>query len=295
MKDLQYITHDLGARNDPKLLRLQMEMGGQGLAIWWCLVEMLWENDGRLPLDPRPIAFSLRWATPEEVGRVINDFGLFENDGTDFWSRSALERIAQKKERLSVRENSARNAANVRWGRAGNAPAMPAQCERITDAMPIKKDINIDRNKERDNSSNTAPLTAADLYEIFFFENVKDPAGEAQRFVEYYGGRGWTYLDGTPVTDTERAARDWKPKLPGKRFNDEALRWYRAVWNAYRNTVCGKEAAQRTMLRNLEALRLQGQQLVISFKSAEAGKEVARFILENDLAGDWKLDFRVAN
>ena len=67
MKDLQYITHDLGARNDPKLLKLQMEMGGQGLAIFWCLVEMLWENDGYLPTDYDALAFNLRWATAPEV------------------------------------------------------------------------------------------------------------------------------------------------------------------------------------------------------------------------------------
>ena len=58
MKDLQYMTHDLGARNDPKLISLQMAMGGQGLAIFWCLVEMLWENDGYLPTDYEAIAFS---------------------------------------------------------------------------------------------------------------------------------------------------------------------------------------------------------------------------------------------
>ena len=62
MKDLPYITHDLGARNDPKLLDLQMEMGGQGLAIFWCIVEMLWENDGYIPANFKSIAFSLRRA-----------------------------------------------------------------------------------------------------------------------------------------------------------------------------------------------------------------------------------------
>ena len=205
MKDLQYITHDLGARNDPKLLMLQMEMGGQGLAIFWCLVEMLWENDGRVPLDPRTIAFSLRWATADEVNRVIREFGLFENDGEQFWSRSALERIAQKKERLAVRENSARNAANVRWGRVADADAMRGAYEGNADAMPINKDINIDRNKERDNS-NRRP-TAADVFDLLFFENVKDASGEAARFLKYYDDAGWRYTDGTPVTEWEKAAR----------------------------------------------------------------------------------------
>ena len=45
MKDSNYFSHDFGARNDPKLIELQMEMGGQGLAIFWCIVEMLWEME----------------------------------------------------------------------------------------------------------------------------------------------------------------------------------------------------------------------------------------------------------
>lgn len=293
MKDLQYITHDLGARNDPKLLKLQMEMGGQGLAIFWCLVEMLWENDGYLPTDYDALAFNLRWATAPEVERVVTMYGLFVHDDTEqrFWSQSALERIAQKKDRLSVRENSARIAANARWNRASSAPAMPTQCGTHADAMPINRDRNIDKKKD----SNNAPLTAADFFEIFFFDNVKDPLGEAQRFLDHYNMTFWTYTDGTPVTDTDRAAHDWKPKLPGKRFNDEALRWYRAVWNAYKNQAGDQEAARRAFLYPLDAVRVSGQKLSLTFKTADAGHLVARFILDNDLAGDWQLDFRVSN
>lgn len=293
MKDLQYITHDLGARNDPKLLKLQMEMGGQGLAIFWCLVEMLWENDGYLPTDYDALAFNLRWATAAEVERVVTMYGLFIHDDNErlFWSQSALERIAQKKQRLSVREASARNAANVRWGRAGNAPGMPAECAAHAEAMPIEKYRNIDKKKD----SNNAPLTAADFYEIFFFGNVKDPLGEAQRFLDYYNERGWTYQDGTPVTDPAQAARDWKPKMPGNRFPAEALNWYRAIWQAFKGTVSNVEQARKTFLYPLDALRLSGQKLAIAFKMRAPALAVAEFIKEHDLAGDWQLDFRVSN
>ena len=292
MKDLQYITHDLGARNDPKLLNLQMRMGGAGLAIFWCLVEMLWENDGYLPTDYEAIAFSLRWAKPEEVEKVVTGFELFIVDGDRFWSKSALERINQKKDRIQEASDRGRKAIEARWNRSRNTDVLPEPYESNTPVIPKK--INREIDKKRDNN-NTAPLTAADFFEIFFFENLKDPEGEARRFVEYYAGRGWTYLDGTPVTDPEQAARDWKPKLPGKRCPDEALRWYRAVWNAYAARAKDRTTAVKEFLSSLEALRLNGQQLSVTFKSAEAGNKVARFIIDNDLSGDWKLDFRVAN
>jgi len=293
MKDLQYITHDLGARNDPKLLNLQMRMGGAGLAIFWCLVEMLWENDGYLPTDYEAIAFSLRWAKPEEVEKVVTGFELFIVDGDRFWSKSALERINQKKDRIQAQREGGLKGAQRRWNTETNdTPNALPNGSAIGDPMPRNKYIN--NKQERDNTIK-APLTAADFFEIFFFENLKDPEGEARRFVEYYAGRGWTYLDGTPVTDYEQAARDWKPKLPGKRCPDEALRWYRAVWNAYAARAKDRTLAVKEFLSSLDALRLNNQQLSVTFKSAEAGNKVARFIIDNDLAGDWKLDFRVAN
>ena len=299
MKDLQYITHDLGARNDPKLLNLQMRMGGAGLAIFWCLVEMLWENDGYLPTDYEAIAFSLRWAKASDVKRVVNEFELFIVEEDRFWSRSALERINQKKDRIRVRSEAGRLGGLASSKSKSASPeerpnsTHEANVEQtLSNRQPRNKYIN---NKQERDNNNTAPLTAADFFEIFFFENLKDPEGETKRFVEYYGARDWTYLDGTPVTDPEQAARDWKPKLPGKRHPDEALRWYRAVWNAYAPRAKDRETARKDFLLSLDALRLNGQQLTVTFKNADAGKRIASFILDNDLAGDWKLDFRVAN
>ena len=295
MKELPYITHDFGARNDPKLMDLQMDMGGQGLGIFWCLVEMLWENGGTIPANYKSIAFALRWCKPAEVEKVVTGYGLFEvSDGT-ISSHSATARIDEMRTKFGARSESSRKANAARWGKQSdsgrNPNAMRTESERNADGIPL---TNILTNKQT-NSTNNTPPTAADFFEIFFFENVKDPAGEAKRFIEYYEGRGWTYLDGTPVTDPVRAAKDWKPKLPGKRFNEEALRWYRAAWNAYQHTVCGKEAARRDFLYQLDALSLAGQKLSITFKTAEAGRLVGQFILEHDLAGDWQLDFRVSN
>ena len=98
MKDLPYITHDIGARNDPKLMDLQMDMGGQGLAIFWCLIEMLWENDGYIPANFKSIAFSLRWCKAAEVEKVVTGYALFEIEDGRIFSRSALRRITEKKE-----------------------------------------------------------------------------------------------------------------------------------------------------------------------------------------------------
>ena len=293
MKELPYITHDFGARNDPKLMDLQMEMGGQGLGIFWCLVEMLWENGGTIPANYKSIAFALRWCKPAEVEKVVTGYGLFEVSDGAISSHSATARINEMRTRFGVRSEASRKASQARWGSGRNADAIQTECERKADAMPL---TNILTNKlTNKHSNNNTPLTAADFYEIFFFGNVKDPMGEAQRFVDYYNERGWTYQDGTPVTDPAQAARDWKPKMPGNRFPAEALNWYRAIWQAFKGTVSNVEQARKTFLYPLDALRLSGQKLAIAFKMRAPALAVSEFIKEHDLAGDWQLDFRVSN
>jgi Domain of unknown function (DUF4373) len=45
MKDAYYFQHDANARHDPKLLMLNKECGMEGIGRWWCLVEILREQE----------------------------------------------------------------------------------------------------------------------------------------------------------------------------------------------------------------------------------------------------------
>ncbi len=290
MKELPYITHDFGARNDPKLMDLQMEMGGQGLGIFWCLVEMLWENGGTIPANYKSIAFALRWCKPAEVEKVVTGYGLFEVSDGAISSHSATARINEMRTRFGVRSEASRKASQARWGSGRNADAIQTECERKADAMPL---TNILTNKQTNkHSNNNTPLTAADFFEILFFENVNDPAGEVNRFLAYYEDRGWKYQDGTPVTDFERAAKDWKPLKAGKRFDAEALRWYKAVWIAAKARI---DNAFDLFLGRITNLRRKGQQLALVFRDEGSARKVSAFITDNDLAGDWRLDYRIEN
>ena len=295
MKDSQYITHDLGARNDPKLMDLQMEMGGQGLAIFWCLVEMLWENEGYIPANYKSIAFALRWCKPSEVEKVVTGFGLFQVEDGRLFSRSALERITHKRDTIEAKREGGRKGAGRRWNAnpkgegSDNPNGLPIGIPNA-EPMPINKLINKQINQETNNNSRP---TAGDFFELFFFGNVKDPQGEAERFVSYYEERGWTYQDGTPVGDVERAAKDWKPAKQGRRWDEESLRWYKAIWIAARNRD-GNGGAD-VFLHQLTNVRRKGQHLALVFRTADAAREVSKFISDNDLAGDWLLDYRVEN
>lgn len=293
MKDIQYLTHDLGARNDPKLMDLQMDMGGMGLGIFWCLVELLWENGGYIPENYKSIAFALRWCKSSDVEKVVKGYNLFQIEDGMITSRSARDRINSKREKFDRVSSARRAAADTRWGRNQSKPdANPMQNGCKPDANAIQSDAtNLLTNLHTNKDNNNAP-TALDILEIFFFKNMVNPSGEAARFLKHYEERNWTYQDGTPVASWEQAARDWKPAKVGSRFNAEALNWYRAVWNAARGHIAN---ADMIFLLGVDKLDLSGQELTIRYKTVNQAKLASQFIQENDLAGDYTISYRVCN
>lgn len=78
--------HSYHAHTEHKLQTLMLEKGVAGIGVYWCIVEMLYEQGGTYPLAYKSIAFTLH--TDEELIRaVIEDFDLFERDDEKFWSK----------------------------------------------------------------------------------------------------------------------------------------------------------------------------------------------------------------
>lgn len=114
MKDTFYFQHDYNARNDPKLQRVLMELGASGIGVFWCIVEMLYEQGGYMPLDDyKSIAFALH-VENKLVQSIINDYDLFQNDNEVFWSQSAIDRLNKRKDIAEKRKQ----AAEARWNNA---------------------------------------------------------------------------------------------------------------------------------------------------------------------------------
>lgn len=146
---IEYFSHDYYSRSDRKLVTLAMKHGMAGIGIFWCIVEMLYESDGKIMLtECERIAFELR-DHPECIRDVINDSGLFENDGTYFWSESVLKRIEI---RNSKSQKSAK-AAEIRWN---NARAMRTH----SGSNAIKE--NKRKEKKKDNT-----IECETLYKLY--------------------------------------------------------------------------------------------------------------------------------
>ncbi len=107
----EYFSHDLSSRNDPKIQNLMMDHGMEGVGVFWCLVEMLYEQGGALRMDQiKAIAWGLH-AEQSLVESVVKNYSLFDTDGEVFWSPSARKR---SKEREEVSEKNRQNVMR-RW------------------------------------------------------------------------------------------------------------------------------------------------------------------------------------
>lgn len=153
----QYFAHDFGARNDPKMQHLLMEMGYEGIGLYWSVIELLYEQGGYLPLTMlRSLSFSLR-VEEGTLRRLIEEFELFESDDEEFWSASALARMGEMELQRERRSAAGRKGNEQRWGEShdesqcdDNAIAMRQQSNRnaITTVSQEKKSVSLKINKK---------------------------------------------------------------------------------------------------------------------------------------------------
>lgn len=129
-KDTFTFKHDYGARNDPKLQEVCFDVGGIGGYIFWCTVEMLYEQGGFLPRNSYKQIARASFAPVSKVKKVIEEHNLFKFDENLIWNDKVLEQIALR----NVRRENRKNAATIRWDREREeskriASAMQVQCE----------------------------------------------------------------------------------------------------------------------------------------------------------------------
>jgi len=109
----EYFSHDYNSRRDRKMIALSMKHNLEGIGAYWCILEMLYEEAGYMPIeDYERIAFELR-TNIDTIKSVVEDFGLFKIEDSMFFSESALERLRQRMEK----SEKARESVNKRWSK----------------------------------------------------------------------------------------------------------------------------------------------------------------------------------
>lgn len=191
---IDYFSHDTKARSDSKLVSLAMRQGMEGLGVYWCIVEMLYENDGKMMrTECERIAYELRTHS-DCINSVIYEHELFQWDDLYFWSNSVLNRLKT----ITEKSDKARQSATKRWE---NANAMRTQCEgnAIKEKESKVNKINIGDElptEEAQPEATTKPkrekFIAPSLNEcIEYFEEQKQTQYQAEAFFNYYESINW--------------------------------------------------------------------------------------------------------
>jgi len=198
-KDTYYFSHDYHARSDKKMIRMLAKSGVESIGIYWCLIEMLYEEGGFLPLEECDcIADELRTQC-ERIENVIKDYKLFDNDGVRFWSKSVLNRIDLRNEKSKKAQQSAKN----RWEKHANA----LQSQSEGNAIKEKKGNKI---KGKENI-----FIPPSLIEVKAYFNEKGYSEKtAITAFNYYDSANWHDSRGKEV-------KSWKQKMVSVWFKDE--------------------------------------------------------------------------
>ena len=206
MAETFYFSHDLGARNDPKLINLQMELGHEGKGLFWDLIEILYEQDGYIfECDIKSISFALH-ADYERIKIVLTSYDLFKFGEGKYWSESVLRRL----EIRYSKSEKARESVNKRWERQrNNTNVLPTQYEGNTIKESKVKESKGDKVK-KDNANKFAPPTLIEVQEYFKEKGYKN----ADKAFDFYNEANWHDSKGNKV-------KNWKQKMLSVWFKDE--------------------------------------------------------------------------
>jgi hypothetical protein len=196
-----YIPHFFYYRNAPKIIKLIMQHGLIGYAIYWIIMEMLGENDGYLNINDSDIIVYETRASKEMIDDIIKNFDLFVIKDDLFFSPEIIENIKIRRDKSKKSSRAAKIRHNT-WdadkdddetkeenddtdpSKAEGQPdhkiqnnengVMRTHCERTASAMQVKerKDkISKSISKERVKKKNELWLTQNVC--ISSFDNVK--------------------------------------------------------------------------------------------------------------------------
>jgi len=203
----EYFSHDYNARNDQKLVSLIRKMGMEGIGIYWCLVEIMYECYGSIHPDKIiDIAFDLH--TDSDKVKAVLDSDLFKKKSKKYFSTSILNRIEKRKEKT----DKTRLAALKSWESRRKPNANAKQTESKSNAI-ILKDIKVNNIKENKSIEERIKEFEIQILTINSNENIL-PVVEIQKFISYwteYGERSKKFRQEKETTwDTKRRLERWK-------------------------------------------------------------------------------------
>lgn len=147
VKSGEWFRHDVGARNDKKILALRKKHGARGVGLYFMLLEFAYENNGVIsagPDDIDTIEYDLRETGIAEFLVSLCEVGLLKGSESTCYTS---ERIQKELQLRSDKSNAARAAAERSHSKRAKG-AKRTQSERTADALP-RQDITVQDNTNK--------------------------------------------------------------------------------------------------------------------------------------------------
>jgi uncharacterized protein YdaU (DUF1376 family) len=106
-----WFKHDFYTCNDQKMQRLDFKYPIIGYGIFFKVVELLYQNNGKLEYDLDFISFTVKY-DKDVINSVLNDFDLFSIEDEVLYNKRVLESIKE----ITEKSEKARASANRRYG-----------------------------------------------------------------------------------------------------------------------------------------------------------------------------------
>lgn len=214
-KDAFYFPHFANARHDRKLKRVQKDLGLEGYAIYFQLLEVLREQlDYKYPLQDVDLLADEMGTSEPKIKTVICNYDLFNLDNdNNFFSIKQLYYLQPYIEKTQ----RARLAANKRWENVKNETndmQMHNKC--ITNAMQVKesklKETKVKETKPNESKVKTLTLFRDSIYnDIEIFRSAfLGSQYEGANFNFYYEKlRNWSDSNDNKKKDWIATIKNW--------------------------------------------------------------------------------------
>src|SRR3990167_2273236 len=190
MKNSYYFPHDYHARHDPKLERLRMVMGCEGIGIYWCIVEMLYEEGGSLELKDIEIYAKALNTTADNVQKTLSDFNLFIKNETHFYSATLLKRLKH----INVKREKARASAKL---------SHSANAQRTHSERSAIKESKVKESKVKESKVKDIP---PDIEQVISYCKERKNNVDPEVWYNHYTAKGWL-IGKTKMVDWKAAVR----------------------------------------------------------------------------------------
>ena len=202
LRTREYFPHDYNARNDLKLQKLQAKQGLAGIGLYWCVVEIMYEQGGYIrPDECDSIAFALR-TDAKALQDILTAYDLFVSDDNGYTSGTLQERLEARLERSEI----AKSNAEKRWKCKRIAKALPSQCK--GNAKIVKDRIgkdSIEKDIKTKHSFEDSPF--------FDYGKFKDALKEwpETKIRDYYErAKGYSGANGGKYLNWILAVKNWE-------------------------------------------------------------------------------------